>query len=347
MAKLSDKQFQKLVLDQRKQLEKLTDRLRNLPAKIVAGDLFALPVEQASELRWLFLSTTQNDSQTWIALPADNMELIGTRDVEVPDWAEDGPINIRCQNRIELPASELNVELQRVGHLSADYLKQVKEKIAEIDNAFEFLAPELLAVDKNPDYIAWMENVRGEAYRVERHLHIASGQSETTWLARIVEKGKELFQVIFEDLVEVLPFDPGPPVASMGPKMYASSFVCPSPIAIVWAPIAIVWDLVSELTGFFSSSAKKRSEDPEDMIEVVILGESSECILVALVAGRRLVALGAFGVLSSDPPTVHVVDDSGKRQLVRWQLQQPGIYLSDQAYEYQPDQILNWESDSI
>ena len=58
-------------------------------------------------------------------------------------------------------------------------------------------------------------------------------------------------------------------------------------------------------------------------------------------------ALGAFGVLSSDPPTVHIVDDSGKRQLVRWQLQQPGIYLSDQSYKYQPDQLINWESDSI
>lgn len=136
--------------------ESIPDPERKTP---IPGDLYVLDTgDDAVAVEWLVVYCQQGDLV--LLAPVDDFPLLGTPDVKVA-----GPTvqHVRCGETDWFPASICEVRL-RCSPLSEQGLREVRQMLADL--ARGRLLPNRESVDCDPEYEAWLSEVRRARLRL-------------------------------------------------------------------------------------------------------------------------------------------------------------------------------------
>ena len=127
--------------------------------QILPGDLFNFKLPKVVPVNFCSTFTHPDDKQLWYVVPCDDFSLVGTKDVVLPE--SDGGSRLRCAMGTWVHEDDF-CDSVRVGHLKADYVSQVRERLARM---LEDDLPDVQYLrdnDNHPDYREWMQEL-GEA----------------------------------------------------------------------------------------------------------------------------------------------------------------------------------------
>jgi len=88
-------------------LEKVANKLSQLPKTPQAGDIFRIDNQNTMGLlQWVLL---YSQSKQWFIVPADDNPIAGSTDIAISEKALCGPITLRCSQGIWIPETNLDL----------------------------------------------------------------------------------------------------------------------------------------------------------------------------------------------------------------------------------------------
>ncbi len=142
-------------------------RLDALPKTVSPGDLFLFPVDVA--VSWCAIFTHSKDNKLWYIVPGDEFSEVGTHDVAVPDFVEEGPLNFRCGFGIWVHFKDFNFD-HRIGQLDQQFVEQIRDHLSRIVRRDLPTVESLVDTDDDPDYVEWMEELSAAVQEFEQQL---------------------------------------------------------------------------------------------------------------------------------------------------------------------------------
>jgi hypothetical protein len=162
-------------------------------APIFPGDLLLFDVPVDIPLEWAVIFPHPDDAGLWFVVPADQHPMVGSTDVEVPEFAMCGPLTLRCGRGLWIHGDDLDLEL-RSGRLESEYVDQAREKLSQIVSGCLSSSPFHGEVDADLDYELWLDEIARAVDGLEQRL-----QCETAPDAVIV-RASDFAQDWYENL---------------------------------------------------------------------------------------------------------------------------------------------------
>jgi hypothetical protein len=162
-------QLHQLAKTMEKKLEKVANKLSQLPKTPQAGDIFRIDNQNTTGLlQWVLL---YSQSKQWFIVPADDNPMTGTTDIAISEKALCGPMTLRCSQGIWIAETNLDLSL-RVGTLENWHLYRA------IDKTKQVFADKIQSTiwqretEADPEYEEWMEQVIQERQALKQHKKI-------------------------------------------------------------------------------------------------------------------------------------------------------------------------------
>jgi hypothetical protein len=228
---------------------------------------------------------------------------------------------------VQVVLDTANVKDIRIGRLSESSLSLVCEKLDDIKNGFEFLAPELLAVDRDKEYQGRIKSIAIAAQSLADALAVNTACSSTKRLDPNKPYASQIITAV-ETFLQSCSLTAATPlvglraVSNFGIGLMKSAIKSDPPLLAATADQMFVAD----------------AEDIEAELRIAIVYESLEYFLVAF-QYRDAVALQSVGVSLEDEPEVLVVDEAGLTSPVSWKQTSPGIFQSVPLLPWLNDRI--------
>lgn len=143
--------------------------IAQLPKEVSPGDLFVFRLPKPVPVEWCVVFSHPDNRDLWFVVPGDQCHLIGTRDIEVPTFAEYGPMNLRCGCGLWIHSDDFNFEF-RTGRLDMQYIEQVRDRLAQIVDNDLPTVESIRETDTHPDYVDWMEDLSAAVDALESEL---------------------------------------------------------------------------------------------------------------------------------------------------------------------------------
>ncbi len=156
---------------------KKSTELAQLPRQIRSGDLFIFPIDLP--LTFVAVLSNSKDKELWFFVPGDEFPTIGTRDVAVPAFSSEGPLNFRCGNGVWIHTDDVNFD-NRIGLLDSVYVEHIHDHLARDVKDNLPTAGSLLAADLDPDYEEWVEELSSAVRLFKQELLDQAFKSEAT-----------------------------------------------------------------------------------------------------------------------------------------------------------------------
>lgn len=122
------------------------------------GDLFVVPEAGGSPVEWALLERRPENSDWFMAVPADTVPLAGSGDVEVPPGEPLAPLTLRCAHAVPLRERLLR-RGWRTGTLDPRTLAKALETLRAIEAKAYVASPLAEEVDRDPEYLDWIRDV--------------------------------------------------------------------------------------------------------------------------------------------------------------------------------------------
>jgi hypothetical protein len=133
-------------------LEKVANKLSQLPKIPQAGDIFRIDNHKTIELlQWVLL---YSQSKQWFIVPADDNPMTGSTDIAISEKALCGPLTLRCGQGIWISETNLDLNL-RVGILENWHLYRAIDKVKGKVQSTAWQRE----TEADPEYEEWMEQV--------------------------------------------------------------------------------------------------------------------------------------------------------------------------------------------
>jgi hypothetical protein len=133
-------------------LEKVANKLSQLPKIPQAGDIFRIDNHKTIELlQWVLL---YSQSKQWFIVPADDNPMTGSTDIAISEKALYGPLTLRCGQGIWISETNLDLNL-RVGILENWHLYRAIDKVKGKVQSTAWQRE----TEADPEYEEWMEQV--------------------------------------------------------------------------------------------------------------------------------------------------------------------------------------------
>ncbi|WP_069471209.1 DUF1822 family protein [Candidatus Marithrix sp. Canyon 246] len=133
-------------------LEKVANKLSQLPKTPQAGDIFRIDNQKTiGLLQWVLL---YSQAEQWFIVPADDNPMTGTTDIAISEKALCGPLTLRCSQGIWIPETNLDLSL-RVGVLENWHLYRAIDKVKGKIQSTAWQRE----TEADPEYEEWMEQV--------------------------------------------------------------------------------------------------------------------------------------------------------------------------------------------
>jgi hypothetical protein len=145
------------------------DAIARLPGEVSQGDLFFFRLPKQVPVEWCVIFSHPDNRDLWFVVPGDQCHLIGTRDIEVPDFAEYGPMNLRCGCGLWIHSDDFNFEF-RTGRLDMQYVEQVRDRLSQIVDNDLPTVDSIRETDAHPDYVEWIEELSAAVDALESAL---------------------------------------------------------------------------------------------------------------------------------------------------------------------------------
>ena len=143
------------------------NRLDALPKTVSPGELFLFPVDVAA--KWCATFTHSKDDDLWYIVPGDEFPEVGTQDVALPVFSDEGSLNFRCGNGIWVHVDDFGFD-QRVGQIDGQFVEQIRDHLGRIVKNNLPTVESLIQTDSDPDYIEWMEELSAAVQEFEQIL---------------------------------------------------------------------------------------------------------------------------------------------------------------------------------
>lgn len=122
------------------------------------GEIFLVAATGRFPVEWAVVERDSADPGFVWVVPTDTHPLVGSADVAVPARGSLGPISLRCGFATRVAMEMFDPQLY-FGRLEPEDLDRVRRKREEIAAGSHIPAEEELAVDGDPDYEDWQEEV--------------------------------------------------------------------------------------------------------------------------------------------------------------------------------------------
>jgi hypothetical protein len=122
------------------------------------GDLFVVPEAGDAPVEWALLERRPENSDWFMAVPADTVSLAGSGDVEVPPGEPLAPLTLRCAHAVPLRERLLR-RGWRTGALDPRTLAKALEALRAIEAKTYVASPLAEEVDRDPEYLDWIKDV--------------------------------------------------------------------------------------------------------------------------------------------------------------------------------------------
>ena len=123
---------------------------------IAPGDLYVFNTREHVGLEWLVVRYHPDNRRLVLLAPTDDFPLLGETDLVDP--SNDRFKVVRC-GEVEWLPIDLCEERLRVGMVSEDFLKLVRQRLFDLVNGRPFDVPKPLA-DLDPEYEEWIQDIR-------------------------------------------------------------------------------------------------------------------------------------------------------------------------------------------
>jgi hypothetical protein len=149
-------QLHQLAKTMEKKLEKVANKLSQLPKTPQAGDIFRIDNQNTMALlQWVLL---YSQSEQWFIVPADDNPMTGTTDIAISEKALCGPMTLRCSQGIWIPETNLDLNL-RVGVIENWHLYRAIDKTKQVFEGKIQSTVWQRETEADPEYDEWMEQV--------------------------------------------------------------------------------------------------------------------------------------------------------------------------------------------
>jgi hypothetical protein len=149
-------QLHQLASTMEKKLEKVANKLSQLPKTPQAGDIFRIDNQNTMALlQWVLL---YSQSKQWFIVPADDNPMTGTTDIAISEKALCGPMTLRCSQGIWIPETNLDLNL-RVGVIENWHLYRAIDKTKQVFEGKIQSTVWQRETEADPEYDEWMEQV--------------------------------------------------------------------------------------------------------------------------------------------------------------------------------------------
>lgn len=113
--------------------QKLLDaKLSQRPNSPQVGDIFIFAhPEETIGVQWVILSADEKEPQHLLTVPADDAEMVGSTDIELPNSALCSPLTLRCDQGLWIHANDFNINF-RVGVLEEWHRRRALDKVKQI-----------------------------------------------------------------------------------------------------------------------------------------------------------------------------------------------------------------------
>lgn len=138
-------------------------------AKLKPGCFFVFNMPVEVPVQWFTAMQHPDDEKLWFAIAGDNFPTVGTRDVEIPDTAECGPINLRCQFGVWIHADDFTNAIH-FGETDTIFVEQVRDRLSRMRKGDLPTDPTIVEADSDPDYLEWMDELADAVYAFETQL---------------------------------------------------------------------------------------------------------------------------------------------------------------------------------
>ena len=145
-------QLHQLAKTMENKLEKVANKLSQLPKTPQAGDIFRIENKNTlGLLQWVLL---YSQSEQWFIVPADDNPMTGSTDIAISEKALSGPLTLRCGQGIWISETNLDLSL-RVGILENWHLYRAIDKVKGKIQSTAWQRE----TEADPEYEEWMEQV--------------------------------------------------------------------------------------------------------------------------------------------------------------------------------------------
>jgi hypothetical protein len=159
-------QLHQLAKTMENKLEKVANKLSQLPKTPQAGDIFRIDNQNTlGLLQWVLL---YSQSKQWFIVPADDNPIAGSTDIAISEKALCGPLTLRCSQGIWIAETNLNLNL-RVGVLENWHLYRAIDKTKQVFEGKIQSTVWQRETEADPEYDEWMEQVIQERQALKQH----------------------------------------------------------------------------------------------------------------------------------------------------------------------------------
>lgn len=149
-------QLHQLAKTMENKLEKVANKLSQLPKTPQAGDIFRIDNQNTMRLlQWVLL---YSQSKQWFIVPADDNPMTGSTDIAISEKALCGPLTLRCSQGIWIPETNLDLSL-RVGVIENWHLYRAIDKVKQVFAGKIQSTVWQRETEADPEYEEWMEQV--------------------------------------------------------------------------------------------------------------------------------------------------------------------------------------------
>jgi len=153
--------LRQLAGEMEKKLEKVANRLSQLPETPQAGDIFMFDNPETIGLQWVLLFSHPEDKNLWLTVPADDNPMTGSTDIAISEKALCGPFTLRCGQGIWKRKTDFEIN-SRVGVLENWHRHRATDKVKQVFEGQIQSTAWQMETEADPEYEEWMEQVSQE-----------------------------------------------------------------------------------------------------------------------------------------------------------------------------------------
>jgi len=131
------------------------------------GDIFVFAHPKTMGLQWVILSAAE--PQRLLIVPADDVAMVGSTDIDLPAPALCSPLTLRCRQSLWIRATDFDMNL-RVGLLETWHRLRALEKVKQIAEGKLISSVSQQQMDDEHDYKEWMAQVNEGRHVLEQSL---------------------------------------------------------------------------------------------------------------------------------------------------------------------------------
>jgi len=147
-------------------MERNDERMANAPEGPSTGDLYVFSATAELGIQWAIVRPHVDDAELWFMVPFDMDPFVGTWDINVPEFSDAGAGVLRCGRGIWIHTDDMRLGT-RSGFLEADYVDEVKQRLAAMVHGEIVPGTHNPEVDEDPEYQEWIGEVTAAAERLE------------------------------------------------------------------------------------------------------------------------------------------------------------------------------------